>query len=1013
MGDLFKETLKKKKGEEDIAELIKKELGVKKPAREEQEDESERGQEETSRVSTVNPKHLEDFESMVAATPDYDENAFDTAEKTVVAKYNEVTIYKIKGQPLLHYHVPAPKSTVSEQEIVDTIKEAATRLISIAPYKIRDEKQRRNVYFQKIMEIITSSPELRIPEGMINFYADAVVREMVGYGKIDLLLKDDLLEEIMIIGPLRPVFVFHRQYEMMTTNISFTGDKGIQDIIGRIARYAGRRVDYSQPLLDARLPDGSRVNATLPPASVSGSTLTIRKFREDPYTIIDLINYKTFDSDVGAFLWTCVDGLNAKPANIIISGGTGSGKTTLLNVLSALINPNERVISIEDTAELSLPLKHWIRLEARPPGIEGTGEITLEMLTKNALRMRPDRIIVGEVRSAEAEALFTAINTGHSGCLTSDTKIVFANGVEDIGKFVDCLLSSSDKNYKEGVWDVVPVKKKFVNSLNDAGKVVKTKVVEARRKKYLGEILKIKLSSGSEIKMTPNHPLYILDNNVKQIAAEKLLKHQYIATPRVLICDNIKDKETEYWSGLLHGDGNILDKKRFRIKNGHHYICNEGRFSLFTEDKTIIPKYKGFLKENLGDIYINVAPRPGCYKVRVSGIYSARSAQELLDMPAGSRQIGAISNSHFGSKNFVSGFFDAEGHVDANNNAFIFSGANENYVDFIRHSLLTSSIVSRKYKIVVPNSTYFTLYVQGLDNFKDFYKKHQIKYIKKVEKANEILKKQITPNSNVDVVPCKEILSNLIKLAKEKGISESKIAKVSKLPQSSLRAYRTGFRMPTPKQLNLVAVGLNKLGIKNNLSLLANSDVFWDKIVSIKKEKYSGYVYDLTVSEKKNTKTKPHNFVANGIFVGNSMGTLHANSAEETLVRITSPPMSVPQMMLAGLDMILIENRLHDRRRGTIRRLVEISEVINVVEGNPKIQRIFEWDPKKDKMYDTSIPSRVLKNISLYSGKSTQQVKDEIDYRRQFLDLLLEKNVRKKDDVAKYINKYYESQTQE
>ena len=147
MGDLFKDAQKKKKGEEDISELIKRELGVKKPTKEEQEE----PEQEIPKVSTSSPKHLEDFESMVAATPDYDENAFDTAEKTVIAKYNEVTIYKIKGQPLLHYHVPAPKSTVSEQEIVDTIKEAATRLISIAPYKIRDEKQRRNVYFQKIM----------------------------------------------------------------------------------------------------------------------------------------------------------------------------------------------------------------------------------------------------------------------------------------------------------------------------------------------------------------------------------------------------------------------------------------------------------------------------------------------------------------------------------------------------------------------------------------------------------------------------------------------------------------------------------------------------------------------------------------------------------------------------------------------------------------------------------------------------------------------------------------------
>ncbi|MDO8627568.1 MAG: CpaF family protein, partial [Candidatus Diapherotrites archaeon] len=238
-----------------------------------------------------------------------------------------------------------------------------------------------------------------------------------GYGLIDDLIRDDKLEEIMIIGPNKPVYVYHREFEMMTTNIVFFSDSEVQDLINRIARQIGRRVDISAPLLDARLPDGSRVNATIPPASVSGSTLTIRKFREDPYTIVDLIKYGTLGLETAAFLWLAVEGLGVKPANILISGGTGSGKTTLLNVLSSMVPETERVLSIEDTAELNLPLKHWIRMEGRPPGLEGKGEITLDVLTKNSLRMRPDRIIVGEVRHAEAFSLFTAMNTGHSGSM--------------------------------------------------------------------------------------------------------------------------------------------------------------------------------------------------------------------------------------------------------------------------------------------------------------------------------------------------------------------------------------------------------------------------------------------------------------------------------------------------------------------------------------------------------------------------------------------------------------------
>ena len=305
----------------------------------------------------------------------------------------------------------------AEKTIINTIKEAATRIVSIAPYKIRDQEQRRNVYYQKILEIFRDSPELNIPKTKYQFYADAVVREMVGYGIIDALINDDRLEEIMVIGPKTPVYVFHRDYEMMVTNIEFYSDNEIQDVVNRIARIVGRRVDLSSPLLDARLPDGSRVNATIPPASVQGSTLTIRKFREDPYSIVDLITNGTITTEVAAFLWLAAEGLGTRPANILISGGTGSGKTTTLNVLASFIPATDRIISIEDTAELNLPLKHWIRMEARPPGIEGTGELTMDILTKNSLRMRPDRIIVGEIRHAEAFTLFTAFNTGHDGSL--------------------------------------------------------------------------------------------------------------------------------------------------------------------------------------------------------------------------------------------------------------------------------------------------------------------------------------------------------------------------------------------------------------------------------------------------------------------------------------------------------------------------------------------------------------------------------------------------------------------
>ncbi|WP_067040559.1 CpaF family protein [Methanobrevibacter sp. YE315] len=252
-----------------------------------------------------------------------------------------------------------------------------------------------------------------------NEYLDTLsekfLRDIIGYGKIDSLIQDDELEEIMINGTNKPVFIYHRKYGMMKTNIQYTDENELMNLIDSIARQINRRIDKETPILDGRLTNGSRINATIPPASADGPSLTIRKFKKDPFTIIDLINSKTISCELAAFLWVCIDGLGVKSANAIISGGTSSGKTTTLNALSAFINPKERIITIEDTLELQIPHEHIIRMETRPANIENKGEITMNDLVKNSLRQRPDRIIVGEVRGEEAITLFTALNTGHSG----------------------------------------------------------------------------------------------------------------------------------------------------------------------------------------------------------------------------------------------------------------------------------------------------------------------------------------------------------------------------------------------------------------------------------------------------------------------------------------------------------------------------------------------------------------------------------------------------------------------
>ena len=295
------------------------------------------------------------------------------------------------------------------QRIVEEMSPEEQRVLSAVHQDVGRVEMVINNYIQEVLE---ENP-FAIGRGDRSKLVSDIKDEMLGLGPLEVLRKDETITEIMINGP-KQIFV-EKLGKLTLSSVQFHDDDHLMNIIERILSPLGRRIDESSPLVDARLDDGSRVNIIIPPLSLVGPCVTIRKFSKKPLTVENLINFGTLSREMADFLKACVKAR----LNILVSGGTGSGKTTTLNVLSSFIPENERIVTIEDAAEIQLQQEHVVTLESRPPNIEGKGAITIRDLVKNALRMRPDRIIVGEVRAGEALDMLQAMNTGHDGSLST------------------------------------------------------------------------------------------------------------------------------------------------------------------------------------------------------------------------------------------------------------------------------------------------------------------------------------------------------------------------------------------------------------------------------------------------------------------------------------------------------------------------------------------------------------------------------------------------------------------
>jgi len=802
-------------------------------------------------------------------------------------------------------------------------------------------------------------------------------------------LHDDNLEEIMVNGINRPTFVFHRKYQMCKTNIVINSSE-LTRIIENIALLAGRTIDSRTPMLDAFLPDGSRVNATTQDVTLNGSTLTIRKFSADPLTVVDLIKYKTFDLELAAFIWQAVEGyFGAKPANTLIVGGTGSGKTTTLNVISMFSMYSDRIVTIEDTPELQIPHEHVIKMITRPPrpGIPEY-EVTMDDLIKNALRMRPDRIFVGEVRGEEAHSLLVAMNTGHDGALVEDEPIYLSNGhIINIGEFVDKFFEKYDlmkvKESNGFEWIDVSNENIFIKSFNKSTLKIEDKLISrVWRKEYSGKMIKIKTKSGKEIILTHDHPMYILNNKIFEINAEMVKINDYIALPRELKTKDGKYIENPYLIGALLGDDH-LSKYCIDFINQNSDVIEKVSSEMSDYGDVVCLKYNNHTK------------------AKVYGVESVSKLSKYIPIGNKTKSFSIpievlLSNDDLSE--FIQGLFDSDGHINETTRRIEFVTSNKNLAIALPYLLLRFGIISHvsaQEKDGKGNiNPYYKITIGGYDNIWKYWKHIGFTHHTKHEKLNNILLKS---KNSLDIIPN---IGKLIKYYRlNNKLTQQELAeKLGLKTRSLIRAYETGVRDPSRTKLNKIAEILNA----ENLKILANSDIYWDKVVSVEEIEYNGHIYDLTVEDN-------HTYIAGkygGFIISNCSGTLHANSADEAMIRLMNPPMNVPKVMISSLDFIINQQRIK-RNRKTVRRVLNVIEISGAGEDISKTS-LFKYDGISDEIKKDGICMWEEQVCNIAGVSRDELIEDRLN-RIEVLKYAIKNNIRDINSVGNLIRQYQEN----
>jgi flagellar protein FlaI len=955
----------------------------------------------------------------------------------VLDRYGECEILSVEGEVLPLYRLKLPQLSDSEKKLLKIVKERAAEEVKVDPSTVKDPSALRQLFLKETIRIgAEEAKKLHVPSSRVKVISELAVRDMLGYGPLDPLLADDKLEDILVIGTGKPVYVYHRKYGMCCTNVVFEDEESIRYLIEKMARVVGRRIDQQVPLLDARLPDGSRVNATLPPVSLDGPTISIRKFRSDPLTVVDLLNYGTLNLEVASFLWAVTDGFGVKPANILISGGTGSGKTTTLNTLSSFVPERERIISIEDTAELQLFHKHWVRLECVHPHtffIDGSGVLrrvgesfeeeakrhtgrtilsgpnlyleypnplssvlatkvpeletfpdTLELLGRTHI---PEYWVV--IRTADGSRLRVTPNSPLL-VLSGGKKVELPARKVKVGDYLP-ILASVDLPGEEVSIDP----KKFAHwrvHRSQASPVLKKMVKEARRLGYTNAKLAREMGISEKAlenylyKKIQNHvPLHLLLRLSEILGRELPSFTRWVGNrgKQVIHLPAKLDEHLAYLIGVISGDGS-LEKYRVKIYPGTKLE------TLKTSKKVFGVAAKLRIRQRVRK------KREICYVL--DSVLIAEFVHKFFEIPIGkkARALKVPEVIQRAKENvvvaYLAGLVDSDGCVDYRNGRIFLTTTSRELATGVRYLLCRLGVFSKVWERrggYKPTQTY-QISVSGEDAKKLAEKLRPYVCKRNRTRLNYLLKssRQFKPRAvggrEGDIVWCR--VTQVRKEWNYQALHSYNIA------PSSTHYYPAG-------EMGFVATNPNT----RPPNIEGRGEITMDDLV---KNALRMRPDRLIVGEVRGPEALTM-FTAMNTGHEGCMGTLHANSAAETITRLTEPPMSVPPIMIPALDIIIMQQRILHKQKGTVRRITEVAEVTGLEGGRPQLSRIYVWDAKKDDLLPTNVPSRTLRTISEFSGMTLGELQQEMKRRQKVLAWLVKKGIRDLKRVSEVIQRYY------